>query len=202
MNKANQNASRHPAMPPLVITTPPLAAPPAAARDHQPPPQGCCTAEPCPYLHVNLPPAAPVCSRFLRGYCPAGPACPHKHYTLRRVRDEKRLEAAAGHPSGAGVAGRGGGRGGGKRKERPGGGRRYFDASPADSSAAGGGQQAGPDAGPEQPEPEPESEEGEEAEGQPGAKRRRQGGDGAAEAQRRASDALKPAFLLGDFVPL
>jgi hypothetical protein len=35
-----------------------------------------------------------VCKRFLRGYCPAGSACPHKHYTLRMVREEKSLDAA------------------------------------------------------------------------------------------------------------
>lgn len=58
--------------------------------------QGCCTAEDCPYLHVNLAAAAPVCKRFLRGYCPAGTACLHKHYTLRMVREEKTLAAGAG----------------------------------------------------------------------------------------------------------
>lgn len=174
----------------------PLVGPPAAAA----PPQGCCTVEPCPYLHVNLPPAAPVCTRFLRGYCPAGVVCPHKHYTLRMVRDEKRLHAAAGHAAAAAVGGRSGARGGGgKRKEQAGGGRRYFDASSADSSAAGSKRQAGPAAGPEQPEYK--GQEGE-AEGPPGAKRRRQDGGDTAEAQRRVSDSLKPAFLLGDFVPL
>ena len=34
--------------------------------------QGLCTAEKCPYLHVNVNPAAPVCQAFLRGYCPDG----------------------------------------------------------------------------------------------------------------------------------
>lgn len=77
--------------------------------------QGCCTAEACPYLHVNLPASAPICKRFLRGYCPAGAACPHKHYTLRMVREEKTLAAsaagAADKASKAGGAAKRGGRG-------------------------------------------------------------------------------------------
>ncbi|KAI7842802.1 hypothetical protein COHA_003548 [Chlorella ohadii] len=159
--------------------------------------KGCCTAEPCPYVHVNLPAGAPVCTRFLRGYCPAGTACPHKHYTLRMVRDEKRVEATAGAAAAGGGAAR---HGGGKRKERRGGSGRYFDAPlPGGSpSAAGTGKQQAEegmqDAG------EQGSEE--DGAGEPERKRRRQGSEEAAEAPRRASDALKPAFLLADFVPL
>ncbi|PRW60919.1 Zinc finger CCCH domain-containing 3 [Chlorella sorokiniana] len=122
--------------------------------------KGCCTAEPCPYVHVNLPAGAPICTRFLRGYCPAGTACPHKHYTLRMVRDEKRMEAAPG-------------------------------------GAAGAGQQQSKDGTQGQEEGGQEGEAGE-----PGPKRRRRSDVDAAEAAQQASDALKPAFLSADFVPL
>ncbi len=143
-------------------------------------------------MHVNLPSSAPVCTRFLRGYCPAGTACPHKHYTLRMVRDEKRVEAAAGGAAAGGGTAR---HGGGKRKERRSGSGRYFDAPSLGverQQAQEGVQQAG--------EGEQESDEG--GAGEPDRKRRRQGSEGAAQAPRRASDALKPAFLLADFVPL
>lgn len=56
--------------------------------------QGLCSATDCPYLHVNLSPEAPLCKAFLRGYCPAGARCPHKHYTLRMVKEERRVEQA------------------------------------------------------------------------------------------------------------
>ena len=69
--------------------------------------QGLCTAAECPYLHVNLSAGAPVCKAFLRGYCPAGADCPDKHYTLRMVKEERRLERAGSGGSGAGaVAGK------------------------------------------------------------------------------------------------
>ena len=41
--------------------------------------QGVCTAAQCPYLHVNVNAAAPVCQAFLRGYCAAGVECVNKH---------------------------------------------------------------------------------------------------------------------------
>lgn len=154
-------------------------------------------------MHVNLPAGAPICTRFLRGYCPAGTACPHKHYTLRMVRDEKRLEAAAGASA---EGGRPAGRGSSKRKQQRGGHGRYFDApSPGGSgSAAGGCQQPAKDRGQEQQRGS--EEEGEEGDGghagERHPKRRRLSSDGAPEARRQALDALKPAFLLDDFVPL
>lgn len=150
-------------------------------------------------MHVNLPAGAPICTRFLRGYCPAGTACPHKHYTLRMVRDEKRLEAAAeASPEG----GRPAGRGGSKRKQQRGGRGRYFDvpSSGGSGSAAGGGQQPAKEGGQDQQRGSEKEGGGHAGERHP--KRRRLSGDGAPEAQRRASDALKPAFLLDDFVPL
>lgn len=56
--------------------------------------QGRCTASDCPYLHVNVSASAPVCKAFLRGYCMAGADCPHKHYTLGMVKEERRLASA------------------------------------------------------------------------------------------------------------
>eukprot|EP00241_Pyramimonas_parkeae_P022933 CAMPEP_0114311966 /NCGR_PEP_ID=MMETSP0059-20121206/20138_1 /TAXON_ID=36894 /ORGANISM="Pyramimonas parkeae, Strain CCMP726" /LENGTH=197 /DNA_ID=CAMNT_0001436239 /DNA_START=99 /DNA_END=692 /DNA_ORIENTATION=+ len=41
--------------------------------------KGVCTAISCPYLHVNVNPAAPVCQAFLRGFCPDGLDCYKKH---------------------------------------------------------------------------------------------------------------------------
>ncbi len=75
-------------MPPKLCPPPPLLLPL--------PPQGLCTAADCPYLHVNLSASAPVCKAFLRGYCAAGADCPHKHYTLRMVKEERRLEQQGG----------------------------------------------------------------------------------------------------------
>ena len=49
--------------------------------------QGLCSNADCPYLHVNLDPAAPVCDAFMRGYCSAGTACRAKHLTKRMLRD-------------------------------------------------------------------------------------------------------------------
>lgn len=49
--------------------------------------QGLCSKADCPYLHVNLDPAAPVCEAFLRGYCAAGASCRAKHLTKRMLRD-------------------------------------------------------------------------------------------------------------------
>ena len=67
--------------------------------------QGLCTASDCPYLHVNLSAGAPVCKAFLRGYCPAGAECPHKHYTLRMVKEERRLEQGGSGGGGGGADG-------------------------------------------------------------------------------------------------
>lgn len=49
--------------------------------------QGACSKAECPYLHVNLDPAAPVCDAFLDGYCAAGVSCRAKHLTQRMMRD-------------------------------------------------------------------------------------------------------------------
>lgn len=51
--------------------------------------QGLCSKAECPYLHVNLDPAAPVCEAFLRGYCAAGASCRSKHLTRRMLRDSR-----------------------------------------------------------------------------------------------------------------
>lgn len=51
--------------------------------------QGACSKAECPYLHVNLEPAAPVCEAFLRGYCAAGASCRAKHLTERMLRDSR-----------------------------------------------------------------------------------------------------------------
>ena len=83
----------------------PPSRPPRPARSHA---QGLCTAADCPYLHVNLPPDAPVCAAFLRGHCPAGADCGHKHYTPRMVKEERRLEAARRGQQPAGGSGGGG----------------------------------------------------------------------------------------------
>ena len=53
----------------------------------------------CPYLHVNLPASAPLCGAFLRGLCLQGAACPHKHFTLSMVKEERRLQAGKRRPS-------------------------------------------------------------------------------------------------------
>ncbi|KAL6784808.1 hypothetical protein ACKKBF_B03295 [Auxenochlorella protothecoides x Auxenochlorella symbiontica] len=55
--------------------------------------KGSCANGNCPYLHVKLVATAPVCARFLKGYCPAGARCPHRHLTLRMLREERRLTA-------------------------------------------------------------------------------------------------------------
>ncbi|KAK3265473.1 hypothetical protein CYMTET_25847 [Cymbomonas tetramitiformis] len=44
--------------------------------------QGACSVAQCPYLHVNVDPAAPLCQAFLRGYCPKGGHCSNKHSLL------------------------------------------------------------------------------------------------------------------------
>ncbi len=46
-----------------------------------------CSNEDCPYLHVNFDPAAPICKDFVRGYCPRGAVCPHKHLTPKMVKE-------------------------------------------------------------------------------------------------------------------
>lgn len=56
--------------------------------------QGLCTASRCPYLHVHVSDAAPLCKAFLRGYCAAGTQCSRKHFSLAMVREEKRLDVA------------------------------------------------------------------------------------------------------------
>ena len=127
-------------------------------------------------MHINLPAGAPICTRFLRGYCPAGTACPHKHYTLRMVRDEKRMEMA---PGASAAGGRAAGRGSSKRKERHGSGGRYFDDARSPGGSAGGG--------------EGDNQEREGKAADPDAKRQR---------HSNSSDPLKPAFLSADFVPL
>ena len=181
-------------MPPSTPTTPHDEEHPGAAGRPLPPLlQGRCTAAGCPYLHVNLPPAAPACKRFLRGYCPAGAACPHKHFTLRMVREEKRLDAAAAGGGGAAQAGRGA-QGGGTKRRKGGAAGRYFETAPPGSPAAAAAD--GQDAEQQQQETsgEEESSGAEESDGEGGWQR------GA--KRRRASDALKPSFLLGDYVPL
>lgn len=137
-------------------------------------------------MHINLPAGAPICTRFLRGYCPAGTACPHKHYTLRMVRDEKRMEAA---PGASAAGGRAAGHGSSKRKERHGSGERYFDDALSLGGSAGAAHAGwqGRDGG---------NQEGDGKAAEPDAKRQRHSSGGA------ASDPLKPAFLSADFVPL
>ena len=192
----------HPA--PSLACLPPLPPPPPPPNPlHQ---QGRCTAAACPYLHVNLPPTAPTCKRFLRGYCPAGVACPHKHYTLGMVRDEKTLDAGAVAAAAAAKAAAGtvAAPGGGPRKRAVGG--RYFDAS---SSAAGD------DPGGSSSDESGRSEGGGGGEEAPAAKRPCRAAAAAVAAAvagagpaageplpRRTSDAWKPSFLLEDFVPL
>lgn len=53
--------------------------------------QGKCNKVDCPWLHQNIDKEAPVCQAFIRGYCPAGESCASKHYTIRQVKEEKRL---------------------------------------------------------------------------------------------------------------
>jgi len=55
--------------------------------------QGRCTNAHCPYLHVDLPADAPHCAAFLRGYCAAGVKCASKHYTLKQIKEERKLVA-------------------------------------------------------------------------------------------------------------
>ena len=55
--------------------------------------QGMCTNEQCPYAHVNVDPAAPICQDFVRGHCPRGTACPRRHMTPRMIRASKILAA-------------------------------------------------------------------------------------------------------------
>jgi hypothetical protein len=55
--------------------------------------QGRCTRSDCPYLHVDLPADAPHCAAFLRGYCAAGVKCASKHYTLKQIKEERKLVA-------------------------------------------------------------------------------------------------------------
>ncbi|KAL4539102.1 hypothetical protein Ndes2526B_g02635 [Nannochloris sp. 'desiccata'] len=55
--------------------------------------QGRCTNTQCPYLHVDLPADAPQCAAFLRGYCAAGVKCASKHYTLKQIKEERKLVA-------------------------------------------------------------------------------------------------------------
>jgi len=62
--------------------------------------QGLCSNTQCPYLHVNLDPAAPVCEAFLRGYCVAGAACRSKHLTKRMVRDSRAKRTLVAAPAG------------------------------------------------------------------------------------------------------
>lgn len=101
--------------------------------------QGACTAAACPYLHVHLPPDAPVCTAFLRGHCSAGAACRQKHFTLHMVREEKRLCARRAAASDARQRSRR--KVGGQQQEgstAPAGGpqkkRRYFDDSSASAA--------------------------------------------------------------------
>jgi len=64
--------------------------------------RGACAVEDCPYLHVNLPPGAPLCAAFAAGHCPAGARCRRKHFTARMARDERaqaRSSAAPGRPA-------------------------------------------------------------------------------------------------------
>eukprot|EP00890_Picochlorum_soloecismus_P001833 jgi/Picsp_1/2650/NSC_00880-R1_zinc finger ccch domain-containing protein len=53
--------------------------------------QGKCKKVDCPWLHQNIDKEAPVCQAFIRGYCPAGESCAFKHYTIKQVKEEKRL---------------------------------------------------------------------------------------------------------------
>ena len=55
--------------------------------------QGRCTNSDCPYLHVELKPNAAPCAAFLRGYCAAGVNCASKHFTLKQIKDERKLVA-------------------------------------------------------------------------------------------------------------
>lgn len=57
--------------------------------------QGLCTRPGCPYLHVALPPTAPICRAFLEGHCPKGASCPAKHYTPAMARAARAQATAA-----------------------------------------------------------------------------------------------------------
>eukprot|EP00878_Enallax_costatus_P011310 GHUV01011807.1.p1 GENE.GHUV01011807.1~~GHUV01011807.1.p1 ORF type:complete len:158 (+),score=61.46 GHUV01011807.1:206-679(+) len=54
--------------------------------------QGVCSNRDCPYLHVKVAADAPACRAFLQGYCPAGAACPHKHLTLRMLKQQQQKQ--------------------------------------------------------------------------------------------------------------
>ena len=49
--------------------------------------QGACSKAECPYLHINLDPAAAVCKAFLNGYCERGASCRAKHLTKCMLRE-------------------------------------------------------------------------------------------------------------------
>ncbi|GAB4814899.1 hypothetical protein N2152v2_001945 [Parachlorella kessleri] len=102
--------------------------------------KGLCTAAECPYMHVNLSAGAPVCKAFLRGYCPAGADCPHKHYTLRMVKEERRLEQGGSSGGGAGEGvGKPGKAEGGKKRS----GRYFTSQQPGDPKRTCSGSEAG-----------------------------------------------------------
>ena len=52
---------------------------------------GKCTKKDCPYMHSLVRPEAPYCAAFLRGYCAAGALCADKHFTLKQIKEERRL---------------------------------------------------------------------------------------------------------------
>ena len=44
-------------------------------------------------MHVVLPDNAPFCAAFLKGYCAAGVKCASKHFTLKQIKEERKLVA-------------------------------------------------------------------------------------------------------------
>ena len=54
---------------------------------------GKCNKTNCPYLHSIGRKDAPYCKAFLRGYCAAGTSCADKHFTLKQIKQERRLFA-------------------------------------------------------------------------------------------------------------
>lgn len=41
--------------------------------------EGRCSAAACPYPHIHVSPATPVCTAFVAGFCPRGLACTLRH---------------------------------------------------------------------------------------------------------------------------